>query len=117
MRMTAKEDEGTMKDVCDLWSKELAPQKCWADVDVQGRGCQLIQHVNKPGGECYAVITKLNHQSSNAVSSCVWCETRNMHQTAGDHMCPVDSCLGDQRGLRAVTRDLASRYKGAFAVP
>jgi hypothetical protein len=41
MKLTPKEDEASLQLVAEFWSEELQPSKCWAAVEVAGKGCIL----------------------------------------------------------------------------
>jgi hypothetical protein len=79
MKLTAKEDASTLKIVSDYWTVELAPHKCWAVLEVPGKGLHLVHDMNRPAGDYHAVTAMLCHQGSTSNSPCIWCNTRQMH--------------------------------------
>jgi hypothetical protein len=77
MKLTGKEDEAMMRVVAECWDKELAAEKCWAVVHVEGRGDYLVRFQNRPSGDYHAVCAAHRHQGSACGFPCLWCEGRN----------------------------------------
>jgi hypothetical protein len=80
MKLTSKEDADAMSIVCDWWTQELAPHRCWGLANVGNCGQVLIHFVNRPAGDYHALAAILNHQGSSCHFPCVFCEC---HDTTG----------------------------------
>jgi hypothetical protein len=74
-----------MQLVSDWWNKELAENKCWYTVDVEGCGECVVHFRNRPAGDCHAVCARCN-------LSCILCEVsgtdRGLQQVQLVQLCP-----------------------------
>jgi hypothetical protein len=73
MKLTAKENDETMRAVAEWWDRELAPAKSWVTVNVPGKGTYLVKLDHLPAGDYHMVCTALRHQGANSIFPCAWC--------------------------------------------
>jgi hypothetical protein len=78
MKVSGKEDSAVMGLVTGWWSEELADDRCWVTVQVQGEQKLLVRYENRPAGDSHAVCAALSHQGSGCAWPCIWCEVRHV---------------------------------------